>query len=167
MALSVIKLRATNQAIAVTCVYGLNDPKARAALWDKLIEISKTTSAWIVMGDFNVVRNLCERAGPNPPVTQDILAFNACLAQCYLDDMHNMGFEFTWSNKQGSDTRTWARLDRVLVNPAWLAKFPASYALSLPPGLSDNSPLMVSVASDSPVKRRFSFLNAWQDHPDY
>ncbi|XP_074305161.1 uncharacterized protein LOC141640174 [Silene latifolia] len=78
-----------------------------------------------------------------------------------------MGSEFPWSNKQGSDTRTWARLDRVLVNPAWLAIFPASYALSLPPGLSDHSPLMVSVASDSPVKRRFSFLNAWQDHPDY
>ncbi|XP_074291812.1 uncharacterized protein LOC141618616 [Silene latifolia] len=119
------------------------------------------------MGDFNVVRALGEREGPNPPAIQDIMAFNACLAKCYLDDMHSMRSDFTWSNKQGSETRTWARLDRVLVNPAWLTQFPASYALSLPPGPSDHSPLVVSLAPDSPIKRRFSFLNAWQSHPNY
>ncbi|XP_074282778.1 uncharacterized protein LOC141607321 [Silene latifolia] len=159
--------KATNQAIALTCVYVLNDPTATVALWDKLTETSQTTSAWAVMGDFNVVRSLSEREGPNPPSTQDILAFNACLAKCYLDDMHSMGSEFTWSNKQGSDARTWARLDRVLVNPAWLTMFLASYALSMPPSPSDHSPLMVSLAFASPVKRRFSFLNDWQDHPNY
>ncbi|XP_074282777.1 uncharacterized protein LOC141607320 [Silene latifolia] len=159
--------KATNQAIALTCVYGLNDPTTRVALWDKLTEISQTTSAWAVMGDFNFVRSLSEREAPNPPATQDILAFNACLAKCYLDDMHRMGSEFTWSNKQGSDTRTWARLDRVLVNPAWLTMFPASYALSMPPGPSGHSPLIMSLAPASPIKRRLSFLNAWQDHPNY
>ncbi|XP_074297798.1 uncharacterized protein LOC141628573 [Silene latifolia] len=78
-----------------------------------------------------------------------------------------MGSEFTWSNKQGSEIRTWARLDRVLVKPAWLTIFPASYALSMPPGPSDHYPLMVSLAPASPIKRRFSFLNAWKDHPNY
>ncbi|XP_074314395.1 uncharacterized protein LOC141649609 [Silene latifolia] len=95
------------------------------------------------------------------------MEFNSCLAQCYLDDMHSMGSEFTWSNKQDVTTRTWARLDRVLVNPDWLALFPSSFATSLPPGISDHSPLLVFVAPPRHIQRRFSFLNVWQGHSDY
>ncbi|XP_074277583.1 uncharacterized protein LOC141601217 [Silene latifolia] len=158
----------SNQHIAITFVYGYNDPRARVGLWDKLSYISSTmVLAWVVLGDFNVVRRLNERAGPNPPANQDIIDFNACLANCYLDDIHSMGSEFTWTNKQDVGTRTWARLDRVLVNPDWLTMFPTSYATSLPPGVSDHSPLVVTVAPSIQVPRRFSFLNAWQDHPDY
>ncbi|XP_074288545.1 uncharacterized protein LOC141613701 [Silene latifolia] len=162
------RFKASNQSIAVTFVYGFNDPRARVGLWDELTSISATiTQAWVVLGDFNVVRKLSERAGPNPPSTQDILDFNACLAHCYLDDMHSMGYDFTWSNKQCTGTRTWARLDRVLVNPDWLLRFPSSFALSLPPGVPDHSPLLVTVAPAGSIKRRFSFLNIWHDHSDY
>ncbi|XP_074283846.1 uncharacterized protein LOC141608385 [Silene latifolia] len=113
---------------------------SKGGLWDKLLILSNSSSTWIVLGDFNVVRSVSEREGPNPPATQDILGFNACLAQFYSDDMHRMGSEFTWSNKQGADMRTWARLDRVLVNPESITMFLVSFALGLPPGPSDHSP---------------------------
>ncbi|XP_074262977.1 uncharacterized protein LOC141585829 [Silene latifolia] len=140
--------KASNQSIFVTVVYGLNDPRARMGLWEELSSISATiTQAWVVLGDFNVVRKLSERVGPNPPSTQDILDFNACLAHCYLDDMHSLGSEFTWLNKQDTGSKTWARL-------------PTS-------GISDHSPLLVTVAPAGSIKRRFSFLNIWQEHSDY
>ncbi|XP_074297754.1 uncharacterized protein LOC141628523 [Silene latifolia] len=160
--------KASTQTIAVTFVYGLNDPRARVGLWDELSSISATmTQAWVVLADFNVVKRLSERVGPNPAATHDMLDFNACLDHCYLDDMHSIGSEFTWTNKQDADTRTWARLDRVLVNPDWLTMFPSSFVVWLSPGISDHSPLLVSVAPASPIQRRFSFLNVWQGHPDY
>ncbi|XP_074290572.1 uncharacterized protein LOC141617289 [Silene latifolia] len=158
---------ATNQTLSITFVYAKNEPQERMALWDKLVGFSATPFPWVVMGDFNVVRGLSERVGPNPPAVKDIWEFNSCLAHCYLDDMHCLGSEYTWSNKQGPGTRTWARLDRVLINPKWLTMFPSSFASTLVPGISDHSPLLVTIPSAKGFKKRFSFLNIWQGHPDY
>ncbi|XP_074278050.1 uncharacterized protein LOC141601654 [Silene latifolia] len=96
-----VLFRETNQTIAATFVYGQNAPRDRVGLWEELVALSRTlTQAWIVLGDFNVVIRLSDRVFPNPPSNHDIMEFNSCLAQCYLDDMHSMGSEFTWSNKQ-------------------------------------------------------------------
>ncbi|XP_074304757.1 uncharacterized protein LOC141639560 [Silene latifolia] len=88
------------QTNAIIFVYAKNEPQETLALWDTLVGLSATSCPWVVMGDFNVVRGLSERVGPNPPAIKDIWEFNSCLAQCHLDDMHCIGSEYTWSNKQ-------------------------------------------------------------------
>ncbi|XP_074296994.1 uncharacterized protein LOC141627662 [Silene latifolia] len=93
--------------------------------------------------------------------------FNACLAKCFLDDMHSTGAEYTWSNKHEHQTRTWARLDRVLINPAWITLYPNSVADCLPPGIFDHAPLLVSLGGGQKFTKNFSFLNAWTMNPDY
>ncbi|XP_074283452.1 uncharacterized protein LOC141607999 [Silene latifolia] len=159
--------KATNLCVATTFVYGMNDPQDRHRLWGKLISISLLASPWLVTGDFNVVRDLTERKGPNPPSLHDIMDFNACLAQCLLDDMNCTGAEFSWTNKHEHQTRTWARLDRLLINPDWTSLFPAYVAECLPPEISDHAPLLVSFGGGQKFTKNFSFLNAWTMNPDY
>ncbi|XP_074300783.1 uncharacterized protein LOC141632103 [Silene latifolia] len=89
-------------------------------LWDALYAISKTVDSWSILGDFNVVRNSTERIGNNPPSLEDMLAFNACLLNCGVDDLSGTGCEFTWTNKQEVEDRMWSKLNRALVNHAWL-----------------------------------------------
>ncbi|XP_074301074.1 uncharacterized protein LOC141632427 [Silene latifolia] len=46
------------------------------------------------------------------------------------------------------EDRVWSKIDRALANPSWLAKFPATSANFLPPGISDHSPILVTIFED-------------------
>ncbi|XP_074288884.1 uncharacterized protein LOC141614030 [Silene latifolia] len=70
---------ATNQKLDITMVYGCNSAKDREQLWQHLVHLSSCTDKWILMGDFNIVRDFSERLGPNPPRLSEILQFNDCL----------------------------------------------------------------------------------------
>ncbi|KAK9713839.1 hypothetical protein RND81_06G054600 [Saponaria officinalis] len=107
---------ATSVLFSATFVYASNDLVARESLWSALSDISPTVSAWVVLGDFNVVRHVAERVSNTSPSLTDILAFNACILNCALDDIQSSGCEYTWSNKQDGNARVWCKLDRVLVN---------------------------------------------------
>ncbi|XP_074293269.1 uncharacterized protein LOC141620246 [Silene latifolia] len=107
-----------------------------------LFSIKNTVTDWIVLGDFNVVRDVSERVNPTSPDLNDILDFNACLLNCHLEDVGGSGCEYTWSNKQDDSTRVWSKLDRALANPSWFSHFPATYAVFLPSGVYDHSPVL-------------------------
>ncbi|KAK9705255.1 hypothetical protein RND81_07G043000 [Saponaria officinalis] len=107
----------SNVSFLATFVYASNDPQVRLHLWDSLKNLSQATLDWIVMGDFNIVRDVSERISNHPPNLSDILDFNA---------------------------------SRIL-----------------PFGISDHSPILVSVDEEVGPKRRFSFLNCWVEDPSY
>ncbi|XP_074270956.1 uncharacterized protein LOC141594869 [Silene latifolia] len=157
----------SNQTIFVTMIYGSNDGGDRYRLWEELRSVAGTVTNWIVLGDFNIVRSLEERIGPNPPFLTEIMAFNQCLLDCSLDDAHSFGLEHTWTNKREPTARIWSRLDRVLLNSDWLIQFPITHVQVLPSGISDHSPLLVEVKNGYKVRRQFSYLNCWEDHKDY
>ncbi|KAK9706360.1 hypothetical protein RND81_07G119000 [Saponaria officinalis] len=116
----------------VTFVYGDNDSVARQSLWSGLRTLSHSAQNWLLVGDFNVVRDSSERISSSLPNLSDILDFNACLLACGLEDMSGAGCDFTWTNNQDGQARVWYKLDRALVNPGWLDSFPSSTALFLP-----------------------------------
>ncbi|XP_074267052.1 uncharacterized protein LOC141590354 [Silene latifolia] len=124
-------------------------------------------TSWVLLGDFNVGRDVSEKVSSTPPDLDDILAFNACLLNCRLDDIGGSGCEYTWTNKQDDSTRTWSKLDRALANPDLFNYFPTTYATFLPAGISDHSPVLVNVFDDPHIQSRFSFLNCWIAHPSY
>ncbi|XP_074290905.1 uncharacterized protein LOC141617630 [Silene latifolia] len=126
-----------------------------------------TVTNWIVLGDFNIVKEIGERIGANPPSVTEIMAFNQCLTDCFLDDIHSFGFEHTWTNKRDINARIWSRFDRVLINSTWLVQFPTTHVQIIPSGISDHSPLLVVVKDDYNIKRKFSYLNCWEKHTDY
>ncbi|XP_074288556.1 uncharacterized protein LOC141613710 [Silene latifolia] len=77
------------------------------------------------------------------------------------------GCEHTWTNKQDVGTRVWSKLDRVLTNASWLVAFPHTQVTVLPAGISDHSPLLVQIKEHYQIRRRFSYLNCWEEHKDY
>ncbi|XP_074278155.1 uncharacterized protein LOC141601753 [Silene latifolia] len=148
-------------------VYGSNDPKIREDLWTALSSIQHSVTSWVLLGDFNVIRDVSEKVSFIPPDLDDILAFNTCFLNCHLDDIRGSGCEYTWTNKQDDSTRTWSKLDRALANLDWFNQFPTTYATFLPAGISDHSPVLVNVFDDPHLQSRFSFLNCWTTHPSY
>ncbi|XP_074315209.1 uncharacterized protein LOC141651393 [Silene latifolia] len=157
---------ASNQDLQVSLVYGFNAARDRDHLWSAL-RATRTTLPWIVLGDFNIVRSPEEKLSPNPPVLQDMLDFDSCLSSCCLDDLNSTGIHLTWTNKQDPQFRVWSKLDRALVNPAWLSHFPSSHAVFKEAGLSDHSPVIIYVSDYTRIHKRFSFLNSWISHPAY
>ncbi|KAK9706032.1 hypothetical protein RND81_07G100500 [Saponaria officinalis] len=158
---------ATQVTLDVTVSYGCNAAGDRITLWSNLVMLSRNVSNWITIGDFNIVRGIHERLGPNPPNLADMLDFNGCIMDCGLEDLRTSGGEFTWTNKHKDGTRVWSRLDRALVNQVWLNSFPNSGVIVELPGVSDHSPLMVNVLADIKFQSRFSFLNCWISYPRY
>ncbi|XP_074266601.1 uncharacterized protein LOC141589880 [Silene latifolia] len=163
----VVSHHATCQNFHLTMVYASNNARVRDDLWENLLNLNSTANSWIVLGDFNVVRDALERVSNTPPCLADILDFNSCLLKCGLDDINSTECDMTWTNNQDIETLVWSKLDRALANTQWMAQFPTSAALFLPSSVSDHSPGIVTVFEDKHVGPRFSFLNCWVDHPNY
>ncbi|XP_074299603.1 uncharacterized protein LOC141630738 [Silene latifolia] len=148
-------------------IYASNDAREREDLWQHLVQLKSSVDQWILLGDFNVVRDVTERISDTPPVLADILDFNNCLYQCEVEDLPSTGCDLTWNNKQDTGTRVWSKLDRALGNSSWLTKFHVTSANYLAPGISDHSPIVVTIFDDPVKKPTFSFLNCWVEDPDY
>ncbi|XP_074271449.1 uncharacterized protein LOC141595384 [Silene latifolia] len=57
----------SNNVIHVSFIYGSNDAGHRERLWNELTRLKAKVTNWILMGDWNIVRDMEERIGPNPP----------------------------------------------------------------------------------------------------
>ncbi|KAG5582022.1 hypothetical protein H5410_052649 [Solanum commersonii] len=76
----------------------------RKSLWNDLISLSNNIQdSWSVMGDFNVIAEVEEKAGGMP---------NRLEKSC-------MGNNYTWCNNRDAPNTIWKRLDRVLYNSEW------------------------------------------------
>ncbi|XP_074289081.1 uncharacterized protein LOC141614222 [Silene latifolia] len=119
------------------------------------------------MGDFNIIRDMEERLGPNPSSLYEFLSFNQCLLDCSLEDIQSFGCEHTWTNKREVNARIWSKLDRVSINPLWLVNHPTTQVTVLPSGISDHSPLLLETQETYKMKKRFSYLNCWVEQEEY
>ncbi|XP_074265375.1 uncharacterized protein LOC141587805 [Silene latifolia] len=109
-------------------VYAFNDMYGRKALWSKLCAYNKEIKGpWVICGDFNTVLVPSERLGGNSTY-EEMDDFQQCVAECGVTDCSAIGSLYTWSNKQESSSRVLSRLDRVLVNDAWLRSNDNIYA---------------------------------------
>ncbi|KAK9697361.1 hypothetical protein RND81_08G032700 [Saponaria officinalis] len=160
---------ATGKVFHISFVYGSNSADERIALWSVLsaLHLAPKVGPWIVLGDFNVIRSVQEKISHTPPMISEMLDFNTCVLNCGLDDISSTGCEFTWHNKQDSDSRVYSKLDRVMVNAEWMRHFLKSSAQFLMPGISDHSPSIVTYHGAVLPKKRFHFLNCWADHPEF
>ncbi|KAL2252863.1 UNVERIFIED_CONTAM: Transposon TX1 uncharacterized protein [Sesamum indicum] len=69
--------------------------------------------------------------------------FNNCIQEAGLLPMPMQGEWYIWHNCSMSTRSLWKRLDRVLINDPWLARFPTSSYHSLTPRTSDHLPLVL------------------------
>ena len=110
-------------------------------MWQELLQAhSSVQGPWIVLGDFNSVFAADEKIGGRSVVPSSINYIADNLLQLSISDLKwRRGSEYTWTNSSVGARRIMCKLDRVLVNGAWLDEFVNSEVHFLPPTVSDHS----------------------------
>ncbi|KAL7179501.1 hypothetical protein ACSBR1_042822 [Camellia fascicularis] len=151
-------------------VYADNIHDIRKVLFEHMVTISHSQSKnpLIFWGDFNAIRFPHEKFGGSGNWSKDKEDFNSCILQSNLVDLSYGGCQFTWANKRSEGDYIATKIDRVLVNEAWLDAFPASLATFLPSGISDHSPAVVNLSGVvTSFKKPFKYFDFWADHENF
>ncbi|KAL0290464.1 UNVERIFIED_CONTAM: hypothetical protein Sradi_7049600 [Sesamum radiatum] len=141
-----IHCKATNKFTHTTClisvIYGDCDMMLRRALWEGLQRIVEDAEdvPWILLGDFNVVIDSSEVCGRAADTSASMSEFREFVTAAGLVHLPFTGCPYTWNNCSEGSRSLWKRLDRMLVNEAWLGSWPHSTYLSALPRTSDHSP---------------------------
>ncbi|XP_043696949.1 uncharacterized protein LOC122647653 [Telopea speciosissima] len=144
-----VSIMGTAGSFLCTIVYALNTVVGQKDLWEDVGSLaSAIATLWAILGDFNVIRNHNEKIGGDPVRFEAIDDFNTFIEDSGLIDLKWKGEAMTWNNRQSGDARIRCKLDRVMVNLAWMDVFITSEAIFHPPGLSDHSPVVVVVLDE-------------------
>ncbi|KAL7161753.1 hypothetical protein ACSBR2_042265 [Camellia fascicularis] len=108
---------------------------------------SQSKSPIIFLCDFNATRFSHEKFGGSQNWSSAKEEFNSLILDSELDDLSYTGCHFTWANKrEGVD----------------------STANFLPSGVSDHSPVVVTISDEvTSYKKPFKFFNFWSKHEDF
>ncbi|KAJ0975885.1 hypothetical protein J5N97_017850 [Dioscorea zingiberensis] len=150
----------------LTVVYNSQRLQVQKSHWLELETFSSLELPWILVGDFNAIRNSEEhRGGGFNHYSSKSKCFNDFITDNQLFDLGFIGSPFTWCNNQLGLTRRWARLDRVLANNSWLTKFDSYFNKHLSRTASDHSPLFLNARFFSHQKQKvFRFDNFWFEY---
>ncbi|KAK1292963.1 hypothetical protein QJS10_CPB17g00695 [Acorus calamus] len=163
-----ILCKISQRSFFITSVYASNNYLERLCLWCSLLEISKSISLlpWLVGGDFNEVRYSHEKVGGRPAHVRRLRKFNECISKSLLIDLKATGHTYSWSNHQADHIMS--RLDRILVNSAFVNDFPLSMVNYLASGISDHSPMHVICEPVIPSgPKPFKYFEMWEAHPSF
>src|SRR4051812_25708775 len=123
-------------------VYASCDGRIRRQLWSQL-ESTNCNDPWLVAGDFNIIADQDEKAGGCPVNMQDMTDFVNMIQIAQLTDAGYNGNKFTWTNNRTEGAAIAERLDRVLINGEWGAKYNTRVD-HLHKNCSDHTPLLIS-----------------------
>ncbi|KAF5468581.1 hypothetical protein F2P56_012724 [Juglans regia] len=124
---------------------------------------------WLVVGDFNSIRNDSERIGGNPRPLGSMTDFNNCLDQCGLFDLSSGGNQMSWCNGHEGSFRSWIKLDRVVINNAFSSQFLFAQLEYLRRKSFDHCPMVVHFdrPHTSYGPSPFWFQNMWCSHEGF
>ena len=115
----------------------------------------------IIGGDFNLLRFPFEKSKGRFDNRWPLL-FNAVIEILNLREITMVGRQFTWANSLPEPT--YEKLDRVLMDFDWEARFPlvSVRALERIESLSDHAPILLTTGMPRPpCKPRFKFELGW------
>ncbi|XP_020555146.1 uncharacterized protein LOC110013305 [Sesamum indicum] len=140
-----VTIRAIHETVAVTVTYGATKVVERRELWSALenLAIQCADIPWLIGGDFNAVRDLNEVCGTSGDIRTTMEEFNAAIQNTGLLPLPMQGEWYTWHNHSATPRNLWKRLDRMLINDRWMARFPNAFYSVLTPRTSDHSPMVL------------------------
>ncbi|KAL2235311.1 UNVERIFIED_CONTAM: hypothetical protein Sindi_1263300 [Sesamum indicum] len=164
-----ITSRVVNESVLVTVVYAATEVINRRILWTALETLAQQCSdaPWLVGGDFNTVRDLNEVCGIPGDIRMATAEFNIGILEAGLIPLPMQGEWFTWHNCSTFARSLWKRLDRILINDHWLARFPTSSYHSLTPRTFDHSPLVLHGDTQQHNGSMFGFDNYLAQSPEF
>jgi len=87
-----------------------------------------------------------------------IAEFNNWIEELEVEEVPWMGKNFTWFRPNGTAK---SKLDRVLVSPEWLSKWPESFQSTLPRNFSNHCPVLFRSKSIDWGPKPFRILDCW------
>ncbi|KAF5447423.1 hypothetical protein F2P56_032977 [Juglans regia] len=155
--------------IMVTFVYAKCTQLEHIRLWEELENVQVNESPWLVVGDFNTIRSDSEQIGANPRSLLAMSKFNGYVDTCGLMEMRSQGRIMSWCNGNVGSSRSWARLDRALVNINFSTTFGSAFMEYLTRKLFDHCPMVVhlSLPRSSYGPSPFQFQNMWCLHESF
>ncbi|KAK4841187.1 hypothetical protein QYF36_000342 [Acer negundo] len=120
-----------------------------------LEEVQVVEQPWVVVGDFNIIRNDSERIGGNPRPLASMTDFNDCLDRCGRLDLSSGGNHMSWCNGHEGSSRSWAKLDRNM----WCSHVGFLTCVEEAWNKSDSATLLWKLAIS--LKRTKLALRAW------
>ncbi|KAL8146387.1 hypothetical protein AgCh_004217 [Apium graveolens] len=148
----------------LTGFYGELNRSRRRKTWDSLRKLARDSNLpWCVIGDLNNILAQEEKKGGDVYPRRLVDGFRKAIMDAGLQDLDIVGQQFTW--ERGRNTNHWVeiRLDRGLVDTAWLQIFPLAKLYNLEGSPSDHSPIVLEPKMNETrkSKKRFRFGNAW------
>jgi hypothetical protein len=119
---------------------------------------------WLIMGDFNFIRNPHDRNKPGGNIFE-MLQFNEAISNLGLVEIPFKGRKFTWSNMQADPLLE--KLDWLVSSASWTNSYPFTIASSLVKPTSDHNPCVISIGTKIPKAKIFRFENYWMSHDSF
>lgn len=148
--------------IHVVNIYSSCNLHEKRVLWDSVAQLKNQNPGgyWCILGDFNNIRMSSERMGSSQRglVDGSIAEFNNWIEELEVEEAPWVGKRFTWFRPNG---RAKSKLDRFLVSPEWLAKWPTSAQSVLARNFSDHCPVLLRSKNADWGPKPFRLLDCW------
>ncbi|XP_022014442.1 uncharacterized protein LOC110913933 [Helianthus annuus] len=145
-------------------VYAPNDANGRRALWSEILGIRNSIQGlWIMMGDFNEVRDSSERMN-SEFFEANAEAFNQFILSAGLVEYNMGGGSFTYISDNGTKL---SKLDRYLVCLGFRERWPNAAVIALEREVSDHRPIVLSTVQTDFGHIPFRFFNSWFELPGF
>ncbi|XP_026445438.1 uncharacterized protein LOC113346047 [Papaver somniferum] len=155
------------EGVLISFVHASCFQVTRRSLWQQLSSVDNNTPR-LVMGDFNCVLHNDENKGGCEPRTSAINEFSDWLDDNNLFEADSLGSKYTWANGQSGVHRILCKLDRAVINEAWLTKFENWRCKALPREVYDHSTLIsYPFVNSRPKRAPFRVQKMWFTHPDF
>ncbi|KAH1241717.1 hypothetical protein GmHk_07G019230 [Glycine max] len=150
------------QQVSILTIYSPCEIQHKRILWEQVRQLKQSLSGdlWCILGDFNSIREPAERFGicQRGVGLNDIKEFNDWIDDLELVEASWLGRNFTWFRPNGTAR---SKLDRFLLSPEWLHRWPASIRFTLPRNFSDHCPVMLRSSSIDWGPKPFRILDCW------
>ncbi|KAL2251973.1 UNVERIFIED_CONTAM: hypothetical protein Sindi_2319600 [Sesamum indicum] len=138
-------------------------------LWNALenLAIQCADILWLIGEDFNAVCDLSKVCGTSGDIRTAMEDFNAVIQNTGLLPLPMQGEWYTWHNHSATPQNLWKRLDRMLINDRWMARFPNTFYSVLTPCTSDHSPMVLYGDRQQQYGGMFRFDNYLARSPEF
>eukprot|EP00253_Pinus_taeda_P011982 PITA_11982 len=160
----------STQQVIITGVYGPPSLGRREQFINSLRTIRRLypEAAWIIGGDFNLIRSLDEKKGGLRRRDHFMDSFNDVIEELRLVDIQSINGVYTWNNRRGGKNQIASRLDRFLVSEAIMKLDVFVEAKILPYLGSDHWPIRLEIdIKRIQGKRPFRLEAFWLRDPDF
>nr|GEU69533.1 hypothetical protein [Tanacetum cinerariifolium] len=143
-------------------IYAHNRYIQRCALWQNLsIYMSYIRNRpWCILGDFNVSLTSDDSFVGTSCIDTCMHDFQDCVDSIRVSDVNSIGLHFTWNQKPKGDDGILKKINRIMDNIEFTTSFMGACAVFQPYRISDHSPAVLRLPTNSEKKPRpFKFYN--------